>query len=238
MDVKYFSVGHRCTTAQLLLDCGLRCESHPFDWLVSKIDTVEHSLRDNFNEFLNTSNYEYIISKVDNIIDNITINADCPNGLGVYKNKYYDTSQNNTFNELKLATYYKDKLFNDDYYKRCVKRFQQLLMSENNKVFAYIHPIMGINDYTSNSQILLKKFINFKNFMDTKTTKLKGKYFIIVKMNTPHFEPYDKYINKDINIAIYTIYTNNKFLDGGTPFRGKFKKEYNLIKELFLSSEI
>ena len=57
-------------------------------------------------------------------------------------------------------------------------------------------------------------------------------------MNTPHFEPYDKYINKDINIAIYTIYTNNKFLDGGTPFRGKFKKEYNLIKELFLSSEI
>ena len=195
MDVKYFSVGHRCTTSQLLHDCGLRYESYPFDWLVSKLDTVEHSLKDDFNEFLNTSNYELIISKVDNIIDDIRINVDWPYGLGIYKNKYYDTSENDIFNELKLATYYKDKLFNDDYYKRCAKRFVQLLMSENNKVFLYINPIMGINDYTSNSQILLEKFINFKKFMDTKTTKLKGKYFIIVKMNKPDFDSYDKYIN-------------------------------------------
>ena len=76
MDVKYFSVGHRCTTSQLLHDCGLRYDSHPFDWLVSKLDTVEHSLKDDFNEFLNTSNYELIISKVDNIIDDIRINVD------------------------------------------------------------------------------------------------------------------------------------------------------------------
>lgn len=238
MVVEYFSVGHRCTTSQLLIDCGLRFESHPFDWLVSKLDTVKHCLSDDFKEFLNTSNYEDIISKVDNIIDDIRINVDCPGGLGICKNKYYDTSENDIFNELKLATYYKDKLFNDDYYKRCGKRLEKLLMSKNNKVFAYIHPIMGINDYTSNLQTLLEKFINFKNFMDSKTTKLKGKYFIIVKMNDAHFEPYDKYINKDINIAVYTIYTNNNFLDAGTPFKGDFEKEYNLMKQLFLSNEL
>lgn len=51
MDVKYFSVGHRCTTSQLLKDCGLRYDSHPFDWLVSKLDTVEHSLKDDLMSF-------------------------------------------------------------------------------------------------------------------------------------------------------------------------------------------
>ena len=74
--------------------------------------------------------------------------------------------------------------------------------------------------------------------MDTKTTKLKGKYFIIVKMNKPDFDSYDKYINKDINIMVYTIYTNNNFLDAGTPFKGDFEKEYNLMKQLFLSDEL
>jgi hypothetical protein len=238
MDIKYFSVGHRCSTTQLLIDCGIRCESHPFDWLVSKLDVVQHSLLDDFKEFLNTSNYEFIVSKVDNIIDDVRTNVACPNGLGIYKNKYYSNSQTDIFNELKLATYYKDKLFQDDYYQRCVERFKKLLMSENNKVFAYIHPIMGINDYTSNLQMLLKNFENFKKIMDTKTTNLKGKYFIIVKMNNPYFKTYDKYINKDINIVVYTIYTNNNFLDAGKPFKGDFEKEYNLMKQLFLSDEL
>jgi hypothetical protein len=228
----YFSVGHRCSTSHLLRDCGLRCESHPFDWLVSKLDTIEHCILDDFKEFLDISNYTIIRAKVHNVIDNVTINAE--NTLSIYKNKYYDTSQNDIFNELKLATYYEHKLFEEDYYTRCVNRFKNVLIAENNKVFVYIHPIMGINDYRENAQKLLSTFTDFKKFMDTKSIKLSGIYFIIVKAGSTD-SPYDEYVNNDINIAVYTIYTNNDFIDASTPFKGNYKKEYTLIKELFLS---
>ena len=37
---------------------------------------------------------------------------------------------------------------------------------------------------------------------------------------------------------VYTIYTNNNFLDAGKPVKGDFEKEYNLMKQLFLSDEL
>lgn len=42
MSRKFFSLGHRCTSAQLLIDLNVKIESHPFDWIVSKLETVEH----------------------------------------------------------------------------------------------------------------------------------------------------------------------------------------------------
>ena len=229
---KWFSVGHRCTSAQLLMDLKIKIESHPFDWIVSKLETVEHCILDNFKEYITLSNYERVITHVMNIIDNNIIKV-YNDDMCIYKNKYYDKDDNTIFNQFKLANYYQ-RLFDDtDYYKRCIQRFNQLLLSEHEKGFLYIHPIIGINDYTNTHEELFLKFIHFKKFMDTKTTNLIGVFFIIVKTKDEYTNRHDKYI--DNTLAIYTIYTNNCFMDSHTPFAGNYQTEYKLMQELFLS---
>jgi hypothetical protein len=46
---------------------------------------------------------------------------------------------------------------------------------------------------------------------------------------------YEKYVDNTLNVSIFTIYTNNNFLDSKTPFNGNFQAEYKLMKDLFLS---
>ena len=72
MERKWFSVGHRCSSAQLLKDLKIKTESHPFDWIVSKLETIEHCILDNFKEYLNLKNYEQIMSQVSNTTDEKT----------------------------------------------------------------------------------------------------------------------------------------------------------------------
>jgi len=233
---KWFSLGHRCTSAQLLSDLKLKHESYPFDWIVSKLETVEHCILDNFKEYINLSNYEQVLTKVSNITDNETVKAD--NDFYIYKNKYYDNDDNIIFNRFKLANYYQ-KLFDDtDYYKRCIERFNNLLLSENEKGFLYIHPIIGSNDCNNTYKELIQKFIDFKKFLDTKTLNLIGTFFIIVKTENDNMDmqSYEKYIDDTLNINIFTIYTNNNFLDSSTPFAGNYQSEYALMQNLFLSS--
>lgn len=47
------SLGTSCATAQLLKETGLRRYSSPFDWLFASPRVVEHSLRDDFGDFVN-----------------------------------------------------------------------------------------------------------------------------------------------------------------------------------------
>lgn len=233
MTKTFFSLGHRCSSAQLLKDLSLKTESYPFDWIVSKLETVEHCILDNFKEYITLSNYELVRTKVINNIDNKIVTAD--NEFSIFKNKYYDCDDNNIFNQFKLANYHQE-LFNDtDYYKRCIQRFNNLLQLEDEKCFLYIHPIIGINDYKNTSEEIISSFINFKKFMDTKTTNLIGVFFIIVKTDSDYTQQYEKYVDNTLNVSIFTIYTNNNFLDSRTPFNGNFQAEYKLMQELFLS---
>jgi hypothetical protein len=92
-----------------------------------------------------------------------------------------------------------------------------------------------MNDYNNTSQEIISRFINFKKFIDTKTTKLIGIFFIIVKTDNDYISSYEKYKDDSININIFTIYTNNNFLDSSTPFFGNYQTEYKLMQDLFLS---
>lgn len=52
-----FSIGSRCATAQLMRQAGLRQSAGPFDWIFSSPDMVAHCIEDDFNTFLDHSNY-------------------------------------------------------------------------------------------------------------------------------------------------------------------------------------
>ena len=229
---KFFSLGHRCTSAKLLCDLNLKNESYPFDWIVSKLETVHHCILDNFKEYINISNYKLVHTKVSNITDNTTVQAD--KDFWIYKNEYYDRDDNDIFNRFNLANYHQTLFTDTDYYRRCITRFNNLLLSEDEKVFLYIHPIMGINDYNNTSEEIFSKFINFKKFMDTKTTNLIGICFIIVKTDNDYTTHHEKYIHDVLRLNIFTIYTNNNFIDSQAPFTGNYQTEYKLMQDLFL----
>ena len=50
-----FSVGHRCTSASLIKELHMKYESYPFDWVVSKLDVINHCLNDNFKKCLRSN---------------------------------------------------------------------------------------------------------------------------------------------------------------------------------------
>jgi hypothetical protein len=53
-----FSLGFRCSSASLIKSLGLKNESYPFDWLVSRLSVIQHCIESDFVEFLNLDNYK------------------------------------------------------------------------------------------------------------------------------------------------------------------------------------
>ena len=58
--MQIFSLGYRCSSAGILKYLGVKSESYPFDWLVSRLPIVEHCIQTDFKEFLNPDNYKCI----------------------------------------------------------------------------------------------------------------------------------------------------------------------------------
>jgi hypothetical protein len=54
----------------------LKIKSHPFDLIVSKLETIDHCILDDFKEYLNILNYKCVKPRIINIIDNEIIEAD------------------------------------------------------------------------------------------------------------------------------------------------------------------
>ena len=65
-----FSVGHRCTTASLIKIMKMKFESYPFDWVVSKLETVKYCIQNKFNDFLKSENFIRTESNTINVVDN------------------------------------------------------------------------------------------------------------------------------------------------------------------------
>jgi hypothetical protein len=58
-----FSLGFRCSSASIIKELGLKFESYPFDWLVSRLHVIRHCIETDFAEFMNKENYVFRITK-------------------------------------------------------------------------------------------------------------------------------------------------------------------------------
>jgi len=107
------SLGQLCQASNMIKNNKLKLESYPFDWIFTSPDIIIHCLNDNFKTFLNRSLY--------------VPHSNEPNmrkcGHSAYRNEMF-----NHHNP-------KDYDVDYNYFERCVKRFQQLLYSNNNKLF-------------------------------------------------------------------------------------------------------
>ena len=63
-----FSLGYRCTTSGLLKSIGLKHESYPFDWNISRLNVIKEWLLMNLKNLL-IENYEYRHTKTYDMIN-------------------------------------------------------------------------------------------------------------------------------------------------------------------------
>ena len=55
-----FSLGYRCSSAGILKSLGLKHESYPFDWMVSRLPIIEDCIATGFVHYLDPANYSCV----------------------------------------------------------------------------------------------------------------------------------------------------------------------------------
>ena len=149
-DTEIVSLGNYCLTTTILKNHNLKHMSYPFDWMVSCIDYVHHSISDDFLQFLNKDNYVYTSNSTKNTFYFNNIIKLWPSDV-VYTGEH----QHRCFSNKE----------DYDYINRCVKRFDEL-DKFNKIIFVMIQPLYLNNVQNENTKInelfntLVNKFNN------------------------------------------------------------------------------
>ena len=248
-EYKIFSVGYRCSTAGILKQMGLKTESYPFDWLISRTNVIKHCIENNFVEFMNLNNYEQRNTKTYNNKDTENKGFVCEENI-IFNRFYQDENKMDEINtyQYNLAMNHHNILEEKEnqYYRRCIERFQSLLCLNEPKMFVHITPLI-VKDIEYNIQYYLDECIDFYNFMkkqnnshhhdDKEQQYIIGSFYIIVKdlletrpkMNII-YENYEQYSK----CRIYVLYANIDFIDAGETFMGNYDEEEEMIKNTIL----
>ena len=228
-----FSLGHRCTSTSLIKEMHQKFESYPFDWIVTKLDTIAHCIEDDFTEFLKIDNYDNMTSETFNICDGEKRHIINEN---VIYNKYYE-EQSQHSNDIgtygmKLCMTHHDIRKEKDYqyFERCIQRFRNILSSNQKKYYLYTHPIMGFLDYVGTLDNTKKYFTYFTEFLKTKTQNSFGIYFLLVQCEDR--KGIVDCIVKNDDYVIYVIFANKKLIDGGGVFCGEdwYTEQHQILK--------
>ena len=227
---KLISFGHRCSSASFIQNLNLKTESYPFDWLVSKLDTVKDCIETKFVHFLNVNNYIQKNTETYNITDNIKTHI-CNEVVQV--NTFYETDTQCTETyKLKIALNHHNLNNDYEYYQRCINRLYELFETDVTKYYLYFHPIMGINDFKNNKENILNDFDNFNKYIIEKTKNIFGIYFILIR----HHDNVQSFKLKETQTYnVFVLYCNDNFVDGGTPFMGNHNIEQDEVLSILKS---
>jgi len=179
------SLGCACNTSLYLKELGLKQFSLPYDWIFSNLDTIEHTIKDDFNSFLDK-----------NLIDSV-------NQKRASHNLYHSF----LFNHRNP----KDNENDYQYYQRCIDRFKQVLKSDCNKLF--IHTMYKEHDKYHKS--FMKFGENFKNFefnldrikkFDCFLSSITHNYTLLVILQNPKqsVSKYTKILDSE-NLFVYVL---------------------------------
>jgi hypothetical protein len=228
---KIISFGHRCSTRVILDELGEQTEAYPFDWTVSKLDTIKDCIETQFINFLDSNNYVSTDTETYNMIDGVKHHI-CHQPLEL--NIFYDkeeTAMKQTYACNLAIIHHTDEW---DYFKRCINRFYALLESNCQKYYVHFYPLMGENDFKESIDSILNNFDNFSQYITGKTENIFGMYFLFIKHETIYNEDENKKLKGFIfkenpNYNVYVIYCNKEFIDGGPPFLGNYGEEKEVI---------
>ena len=256
-----FSLGYRCSSSGFLKALGVKTESYPFDWMVSRLPIIEHCIQTDFKELLDHNNYNcknsatYHYSSID-ISSQQWI---CDESICV--NEYYQTNVPKSILNIELylprpispnrdAYGYnlmmnhrniKNNKEDQEYFARCVKRWNRIYAdsSLNLKTMSlYIHPAIFYEDFLLIKTKLIEDIRRFHREIFAHKTH-DGIYIIPVK--TPFEYPTNhcaKYVleeqpdDSSVNgCRVCILWANRDFIDAGEIFMGNCYVEIYVIKD-------
>jgi hypothetical protein len=206
----YISLGYRCSTASILKRLGLKHESFPFDWMISRLPIIKDCIETRFAYFMDpkcyvkkkthTTHYHEGTTPVPmKICDEI-----------LYENVYY-TNKYQTQNQTPIKIPEPLSVENGDtyahllamnhrninepetqaYYERCIDRFlyywdapTQTLNTTQKVVGIYIHPTITELEYQIQTNDLQHEFREF--YEKTMPRHWSAVFFIIVRTTHPY----------------------------------------------------
>lgn len=252
-----FSLGYRCSAAGILKRLGIKTESYPFDWLVSRLPIVEHCIETDFKEFLDPANYEYLHTNTYHY-PTPTSNPEWICGEDIYWNKYYQDPE--LFPQESLVQYYLqlplqrprdayahnllmnhrniNKSEDHAYLIRCVERWRQMSESSVPKQSLYIHPIIMREDYDEG---LIDELYRFHNKLASHLPNYRGNYVIPVRESEcsktdEKTTPLIVTMIDQENCKIVLLMANYRMIDAGEIFMGDMWPETNLLCDWVKSS--
>ena len=251
------SLGYRCSSAGIIKSLGLKTESYPFDWLVSRLPIIEHCIQTDFLEFLNPDNYKCATGVTNNYTSKDPASQQwiC-NELFCF-NEYYELPQ---WQQERMKYYlpqpisperdaYGYKLMmnhrnikktqtDQEYFARCVERWKSI--SAKKRLALYIHPVIFYEEFLSiKSELIGELKRAYQSISITHTHD--GIYIIPVK--TPFEYPTNhccKYVLEEQpddpmfpRCRICILWTNLNFIDAGEIFMGNSYVETYVVKDYF-----
>ena len=161
------SLGYRCSSAGILKSLGIKHESYPFDWMVSRLPVIEHCIQTDFAEFLHTANYQCVRGMTNHYSSLDTSSRQWICNESICFNKYYETTRCISPNiDLYLPKpmnpeydAYGYKLMmnhrnikstkeDEEYFARCVERWNRIRTSPTaNILYLYIHPAVFYEEF-------------------------------------------------------------------------------------------
>jgi len=194
----YCSLGGICHSAQLLKINELKKASYPFDWIFSSMSMVKHCIEDDFNTFLDKSQYS-------DYNTNTTLRENqC-------EHKFYGKM---VFNgEHSVIFNHHNPLSNESdyaYLERCVDRFRELLKSEEPKTFVMFADLCD-----------LAKFLDFSYFLNQYT---KNHNLLVIQNIVSGKHNFILYERKGSGLKILRIETIS--VTSGLEFQDNADEEY------------
>lgn len=221
----FCSLGYRCQIGTIMKNIGMKSVSYPFDWIVSDLLIKIDIINNNFENFLDINNYEYVEQgEVYNIIDN---NKNLVANENYSYNKFYGNNNDGLYHlKIGLNHYDLKNTENYDYFKRCINRFNNLLQLSDKKIFLYMNPLISYDklDETINSYNI------FTDYFNKITTNFVIIYFVLLKTNND-IGSYDIY-NNNKNKLILIINCNKNFIDYENFYPEKGNNELTLMENL------
>jgi hypothetical protein len=210
----FVSLGYRCSSAGILKSLGIKQESYPFDWMVSRLPVIEHCIQNEFAEFLNTTNYKCVQGMTNHYSSLDTSSRQWICNESICFNEYYETSTSQLSNiDLYLPKpinpeydAYGYKLMmnhrnikrtkeDEEYFARCVERWNRIRISPTaNILHLYIHPAIFYDEFFSIEKLLLEHF--------EKQQYTKG--FIVIKAPKKALRITDSVQAKDYALNVFS----------------------------------
>ena len=162
------SLGYRCSSAGIIKSLGLKTESYPFDWLVSRLPIIEHCIKTDFKEFLNPDNYTTKEGTTNNYVSIDPSSRQWICNESICFNEYYEnhptqyylphpiSTANDAYGYKLMMNHRNIKTNTQDqaYYARCIERWYKSIESQKRLVL-YIHPAVFYEEFLQTKQELI-----------------------------------------------------------------------------------